>query len=239
VASEPGESGDRSPVRLFASASAGRRVLVHVVVATVVLVATALVVRRELRLLTDPVALRAFVDGFGPWAPAVLVVLQAAQVVAAPVPGQVLGVAGGYLFGPLWGAAYNLLGVTLGSALAFWLARRFGRPYVEGVVHEDLLARFDAVDDGRATLVLFVAFLVPGLPDDLLCLVGGLTTVPLWRLVVVAAVGRAPGFLLANALGDLLGTGRLGAALALGVVLAAASLAGYLLRDRLVGLLEA
>ena len=225
-------------LRVFESPRQRRRVALHLAVAVLLLGGGALLLRDRLAVLTDGPALRAFVAGYGIWAPAVLVVLQAAQVVLAPVPGQLLAVAAGYLFGVWWGTLYNMVGVTLGSIAAFWLSRRFGRAYVERVVHEDALARFDAVGEEYARSVLFVCFLVPGLPDDVLCFAGGLTRVPLYQLVGLAVVGRLPGFLLANAVGDLAGTGQVGTAAVLAALVLAASVLGYLNRDRLFGLFE-
>lgn len=221
-------------VRVFASAASRRRFLRHVVVAGLLVVAAAVLLRRHLALLTDATALREFIRGFGVWAPLAFVLVQALQVVVAPIPGQVLAVVAGYLFGAWWGTLYNVVGVTLGSTLAFWLSRRFGRAYVESIVHEDALARFDAVDDDRVRVTLLVFFLIPGLPDDVLCFAGGLTRVPLWQLVVIAVVGRTPAFFLVNVVGDFLGTGRVAAAVALAALLAAASVLGYRYRDRVL-----
>ncbi|MFB6080280.1 MAG: TVP38/TMEM64 family protein [Haloferacaceae archaeon] len=222
--------------RLFASARARRRFLAHVAVAVAVLVAASLIVHRHLSVLTDPARLRAFVRGYGIWAPLVFVCLQALQVVVAPIPGHVMAVVSGYLFGAWWGAVYNLVGLTIGSTLAFWLSRRFGRAYVERIVHEEALARFDALGDDYARPVLLAFFLVPGLPDDVLCFAGGLTRIPLWQLVVLAVVGRAPAFVLATLVGDLLGTDRILGAAVVAAVLAVAAVVGYLNRDRLVRL---
>ncbi|MFB6165920.1 MAG: TVP38/TMEM64 family protein [Haloarculaceae archaeon] len=227
--------GDR---RVFASPAARRRFLGHAAIVLGLLLALAVVLHRYAAFLSDPATARAFVRGFGVWGPVVLVAVQAAQVVVAPIPGQVLAVVAGYLYGTWWGTLYNLLGVTIGSTIAFWLARRFGRSYVESVVSEGALATFDGVDDTHARLGLFVAFLVPGLPDDLLCFVGGLTTVPLWQLVVIAIVGRAPAFFLVNAIGDLLGAARFGPAIALVAVLAIAAAVGYRYRRPLLALLS-
>ncbi|MFB6354191.1 MAG: TVP38/TMEM64 family protein [Halobacteriales archaeon] len=221
-------------LRVFESARARRRFVVHVLVAGGLLAVLAVAFRRELGFLFDAQRARAFVDGFGGWAPAVFVVLQAAQVVAAPVPGQVLAAVAGYLFGPWWGTLYNMVGITLGSAVAFWLARRFGRAYVERTVHPDALARFDGIDDRHAQLSLFVLFLVPGLPDDVICFAGGLTTVPLRRLVLIAIVGRAPGFFLVNVFGGLLGSGERGWATVLLVALLVGSALGFWYRERLL-----
>jgi uncharacterized membrane protein YdjX (TVP38/TMEM64 family) len=220
--------------RVFASARSRRRFVVHLLVLVLVLVVATVLVQRHFTFLTSAEELREFIRGYGILAPVVLVGLQAAQVVAAPVPGQVLAVVAGYLFGAWWGTVYNMIGITIGSTVAFWLSRRYGRAYVETIVHEGALEQFDALSDDYGRSALFFVFLVPGLPDDVICFAGGLTDIPLWQLVVIAIVGRTPAFFLVNVVGDLLGTDRLAAALALAVVLAVISVLGYLYRDLLI-----
>lgn len=225
-------------VAVFDSAESRRRVLIHATLLVAVLVALGVLVRLYAPFLTDPDALAATIRGFGVAGPVVLVVVQALQVVVAPVPGQVLAVVAGYLYGVWLGTLYNMIGIAVGSAVAFWLSRRYGRPYVESVVDEDLLSRFDEVQGGHVRLSLFVLFLFPGLPDDLLCFAGGLTRVPLWQLIVIAIVGRAPAFLLVNVVGQFVRGDRLVAAVGLAVALIAASLLAYRYRDRLIDLVS-
>ncbi|WP_436930785.1 TVP38/TMEM64 family protein [Halosimplex halobium] len=221
-------------IRIFASARSRRRFVVHLLVFVLVLVVATVLVQRHFAFLTSAQALREFIEGYGILAPVVLVVLQAVQVVAAPIPGQVLAVVAGYLFGAWWGTVYNMIGITIGSTAAFWLSRRYGRAYVENLVHKDALEQFDAVSDDYGRPALFFIFLVPGLPDDVICFAGGLTDIPLWQLVAIAVIGRTPAFFLVNVVGDLLGTDRFAAALALAVILAVVSVLGYLYRDPLI-----
>lgn len=225
--------------QLFRSGRARRRFLLHVTILAVAVVVAFVFLHRYVTFLFDVKEARSFVDSFGVWAPVVMVLLQALQVVLAPVPNQLLGAVGGYLFGPWLGTLYNVIGITIGSTVAFWLSRRFGRAYVEQIVDPETLSSFDEIDDRRALALVFAVFLVPGLPDDVICFGAGLTTVPLWQLIVVAVVGRAPSVLLANAFGDFLGTGDTTMGLfllALGVFLAAL---GYHYRERLRALLTA
>lgn len=196
-----------------------------------------LALRRYAPFLTDPAGLRAFVHSFGVWAPLVFVAIQAAQVVLAPIPGQVTGFAAGYLFGTVAGAAYSIVGVTIGSAVVFWLSRCFGRTYVERVVTSETLSQFDDLTEQNATLGLFLAFLVPGLPDDAICFVGGLTGLPLHRLVLIAALGRTPSFVLMAFAGSRLASERFVDAGLLVLALGGLAVAGYLARDRLVAVL--
>jgi len=226
-------------IRVFDSEQSRRRFALHLLVLVVGVGVAWFFVRRNLAFRTNARELRQFIRGYGILAPVVLIGLQAAQVVLAPIPGQVLAVVAGYLFGAWWGTLYNMIGVIIGSTVAFWLSRRYGRSYVENIVHEQTLARFDSISESYARPALFVLFLVPGLPDDVLCFVGGLSDVPLWQLVVIALVGRAPAFFLVNVFGTFLETGQFGAAIGVAVVLLLFSLLGYVYRDRLLHLFGA
>lgn len=217
------------PVRLFRSHRTRRGALVLVLV---VLSLVALAGWAAARFDVGPRDVTHVLDGFGPFAPAAFVLLQAAQVVAAPVPGQVLSFAAGYLFGPYWGTAYSVAGAALGSYVAFRLARTFGRPYVERVVNPAAMEWFDAVARENGLLALFVVFLVPGLPDDLVCFAGGLTDLDVRKMTAVAVVGRTPGFFLAALAGSNTAHGEYADALVIAGVLTLAGGVVWLYRDR-------
>lgn len=222
---------------IFESRAARRAGLLAALAVVAALGALLLLVRTYAPFLTGGAAFREFVAGFGVYAPLVFVALQVLQVVLAPIPGQVTGFASGYLFGAFWGSVYSLLGIAIGSTLAFWLSRRFGRPFVERVVDEDALARFDTIAARAGLPGLFVVFLVPGLPDDVVCFVGGLTDIDLHRLVVVAVVGRAPAFVLVNVSGAGFAAGNLRVAVLALLLLVASTAWGYANRDWLLGVL--
>lgn len=182
--------------RVFTSRRARNRTAVAGTLLLVGVVAVSLALGRYAPYLIDPVWLREAVAGFGPWAPAAFVVVQAVQVVLAPIPGQTLAAVGGFLFGGVAGAAYSVLGVLIGSAIVFLLSRRYGRPFARRVVDPDALSRFDEFARRYGVLGLFVLFLLPTFPDDLLCFVAGLTDVRLRTLLALVVVGRGPSFLL-------------------------------------------
>ena len=151
--------------------------------------------------LSDPGHLRAVVIGWGLWGPLALIGLQVTQVLLAPIPGQALGLVGGYLYGPWLGTLINMTGTLLGSGLAMWLARRFGRPLVQRFVPPVWLDRLDGLAARRGPAVFFLIFLFPFLPDDAACFVAGLSPLPLGELLLLAAVGRLPGVFIPNWLG--------------------------------------
>lgn len=148
-------------------------------------------------LFRDQAAMQAWIASFGAWAPLVSIALNAAQVIAAPIPGQVIGLANGYLFGVWWGTLYSLLGVMLGTAIVLIFARRWGRPFAVKLVRGEQLEKLDRLVARRGALFFFLIFLLPFLPDDLTCFAVGLTDLALGRMFVLIAIGRLPGLFVA------------------------------------------
>jgi len=137
----------------------------------------------------------------GAWGPLVLIGLSIGQTLVAPIPGQVINFVAGYLYGPWMGMVYSWLGLALGAGLAMLLARFAGRPLVERLVSARSLGQIDRLAAGKGLGFFFLFFLIPGLPDDLLCFVAGLTPLPLRVLWPMAAVARVPGLVAAVWLG--------------------------------------
>ncbi len=225
-------------MRLFTTPRDRLRALTALVVLTGAVAVASLLFARALPDLGDPRAVRTWVRSFDTLAPVAFVALQATQVVVAPIPGQVLGFAGGYLFGATAGTALSLAGATIGSVVVFVAARRLGRPFVEDVLDPGVLSTFDDLVDRGGPLVLFVVFLLPGLPDDAICLLAGLTTIPIWQLTAVSLVGRLPGYYLTAYAGDRAAASSFTETAVLLAGLTLAAVAAYVWRDAVVARLE-
>ena len=144
----------------------------------------------------------AFLKSLGPWAFLGFVLLQAAQVVVAPIPGEVTGLAGGYLYGPVSGIVLSTIGLTIGSWLAFVLARAWGRPIVERFVPQSTMARFDYLLHHKGAYIVFLLFLIPGFPKDTLCWFLGLGHLTTTEFLVIGGTGRLLGTILLTLGGD-------------------------------------
>lgn len=138
---------------------------------------------------------------FGPWAPLVSIVLNTVQVVLAPIPGHVLGLANGYLFGFFMGTVYGMTGLVLGSAIAMTIGRWLGRPVVVHLVGTEKLDKLDRWAYRRGPLFFFLAFLLPVVPDDLACLAVGLSPLSIPLLLLISAIGRLPGMIMMSWIG--------------------------------------
>lgn len=155
----------------------------------------------HIALFTDPEQARRIIADAGPWGPLVFIGLQIAQVFFAPIPGQITGLAGGYLFGMWAGTLYALIGAAIGFTLIFILARKLGRPFVERFVDKKYLDKFDYITKTNGTFIFFIIFLLPAFPDDIICYLAGLTTIKIRTLVIISVIGRIPGYLVLSLTG--------------------------------------
>lgn len=190
-----------------------RRTLIKVIVATIIVVAIIgylawdVIAKGPLMtLLTNRDQLVEAVNSWGPFAPILYILLQVLQTVVAPIPGQIVGSIGGFLFGP-WGILWTSIGTLIGCWIVFKVARRFGRPLLEKLFKKSAIDKFDFIINAKsASLVLFAIFLLPGFPDDIICYIAGLTSLSIKRLMVIVILGRFPVIVLTNYIGAEVGT---------------------------------
>ena len=144
----------------------------------------------------DREGLSRFIASFGFYAPLVFVSMQILQVVVAPIPGELTGFIGGYLFGIGPGFAYSTVGLALGSVLAFLLSRYLGMPFVRHFVGQEIMGKFDRLMERQGAFFSFLVFLIPILPKDYFCYLLGLSPMHIFTFLVISTMGRIPGTLL-------------------------------------------
>ncbi|MBI3127967.1 MAG: TVP38/TMEM64 family protein [Candidatus Tectomicrobia bacterium] len=136
---------------------------------------------------------RLWINSYGAWGPLVFIGLQVLQVVFSPIPGEVTGFLGGYVFGVWTSTVYSTVGLSLGSWICFLLGRWLGRPFVEKLISRAVLDKFDFLVAGRGAFLAFVFFSIPGFPKDYMCYLLGLSPLSTRTFLLVATFGRIPG----------------------------------------------
>ena len=149
-------------------------------------------------LLQDPRRLKEILTSFGPYSPLIFILIQVSQVVVAPVPGGPIEFLGGYLFGVKPGLLYSMIGLILGSWLAFSIARIFEKWAVEKFVSAKTMKNFDYLIGHEGVILSFLLFLVPCFPKDALCYILGLTPMHLGIFLIISTIGRVPSTLMAT-----------------------------------------
>jgi uncharacterized membrane protein YdjX (TVP38/TMEM64 family) len=149
--------------------------------------------------LTDEALVQSYVEKAGSWGPLVLILLNVLQIVIAIIPGHVVQLAAGYLYGPYWGFLYAAIGLLGGAMAAMALARFFGRPVAKWMIGEARLQRWEKVTHSDSTLIW--ALLMLGPIGDIPFVLAGLSSVSFTKIFLLTLFVRVPSAFLSTAVG--------------------------------------
>jgi uncharacterized membrane protein YdjX (TVP38/TMEM64 family) len=144
----------------------------------------------------DIPGLRAYLLGFGAWAPVVSALLMVGQAIVAPLPAFVITLTNGLLFGALWGGLLSWSSALAGAWLCFWLARTLGRPFAERLVGRTALEAADRFFVRYGIQAIVLARLLPFVPFDPISYAAGLTRMGAVRFLVATGLGQLPATIL-------------------------------------------
>lgn len=158
-----------------------------------------------LNLIKDREALLALAHDLGAWGPLVLGLTIALQVTFAVLPGHVLMLAGGYLYGFGTGFVITWVSIVAASQINFTLARRYGRPLVYQLAPRALVDRWEVAARGKGFVFFMMTLVLPIFPSDLMCYVAGFSKITHRQFWAANMLGHLP-----SALGmSLVGSGLL------------------------------
>lgn len=121
-----------------------------------------------------------------------LIIIQFLQVTFIPIASSIVTAAGFYLCGQNIGLTilFCCIGLWLGSLFAFFLGRVFGVRLVKWVAGEKMLIKYNKFLKGKDKVMLGYMFMFPIYPDDVLCLIAGLTTMSYREFIFLQLLSR-------------------------------------------------
>lgn len=135
---------------------------------------------------------QAYLVKLGILAPCLFILIQIVQVVYPVIPGGLTCVLGHVIFGPFLGFIYNTVGIFIGSLVSFMLARKYGAQFAKIFVSDDTYNKYiPCLDKGKYfERFLVAAFILPGFPDDFLCMVAGLGKMSLRKFTAIFLLAK-------------------------------------------------
>ena len=165
--------------------------------------------------------------------------LQVLQVLVALIPGGVIQILRGVLFGNFWGTVLCSLGILAGSAIVFFMVRRFGMPVVEAFIDRKGIKKFEFLNDTKKLeITVFILFLIPGMPKDVLTYLAPLTKIKPSSFLALSMLGRFPAILLSIVFGANLSEGNILAAVIIFAVVAVVGIIGILYNGKIVAYIK-
>lgn len=141
----------------------------------------------------DPYALKELILSFGHYSIIVFVLIQILQVIVFFIPGEVVQIVGGYVFGPILGSILSSIGIITGSFIGYYIAKILGRNRINNLIEKRNLTRIKKIlDAGSNRLVILIIYFIPGIPKDLLVYVAGISKVTIRDFIVYSSIGRVP-----------------------------------------------
>ncbi|GGG00047.1 TVP38/TMEM64 family protein [Paenibacillus albidus] len=178
---------------------------------------------------------RAYIHSTGHWGPVMFILFQILQIVVAPIPGEVVQIAGGYTYGVTLGSLYTTIGLILGSAFAFYFTRFIGRAYISQLMQKKKYKWMSFIhDEKKFSAFLFIFFVIPGLPKDLLVFVAALTSMSSLRFFTILIVGRLPWIIASAALGSTIHMQQYSIAIIISVIAVIGFVLGYIYKDKMM-----
>ena len=123
----------------------------------------------------------------------VYILIQAAQVIILPIPAAIICIVGSLIYGPFLGGIYCSIGVLIGSFVSFVLGKTFGYRIVTWIAGKENTDKYSEIIRKRGGFFLFLAFLLPMFPDDILCLIAGITNMKFKTFAWITTITRPIG----------------------------------------------
>ena len=162
----------------------------------------------------SPENFRSYVKSHWLLGPVVMLGIMMMQVIVAVIPGEPFEVGAGFVFGWAYGSVLCLAGTALASALIYLAVRKWGIRLVELFFPREKILGFSFLqDEKRLDLLVFILFLIPGTPKDLLTYLVGLTPMKISAFLLLTTLARIPSVLSSTVTGSLAQKGSYKAAI--------------------------
>ncbi|HEY5583977.1 MAG TPA: VTT domain-containing protein [Ruminiclostridium sp.] len=139
---------------------------------------------------------RDFILSYGNKGVLVFIFFQLSHIIIPVIPGELVQIAGGYVYGTIFGSIFLLFGTVIGTIIVFYVSRIIGYPIVEIFVSKEKMKKFVFLaNSGKIEVVMFILFLIPGMPKDALIYIAALTPIRPVRFIAISLVARTPGII--------------------------------------------
>lgn len=160
--------------------------------------------------------------------------LQIAQLVICIIPGQAVQLTGGYMFNFWLGFILTMGGCAIGTFIAFYISRVLGKDAMYLFFGQKKLDGYiDKLNSKRAYLLLFIIYLIPGIPKDLFAYAIGVSNMRFIPFFWISMVGRSPAMICSLIVGVMIRTGSYTSALILCLIVLVMTVIGIWKRDKI------
>ncbi len=153
-------------------------------------------VMRELSTKEGQLAFKEKVSSSGILGLLMLFALQVAQIFLIIIPGEPIEILAGMCYGPIWGTVFIMASAGIISTIIFFLVRKYGKRFVYNFCDKEKVAKIENSklfkNPNKIEMIMFILFLLPGTPKDLLVYIAGLLPINPVKFVIISVFARFP-----------------------------------------------
>lgn len=153
-------------------------------------------VMRELSTKEGQLAFKEKVSSSGILGLLMLFALQVAQIFLIIIPGEPIEILAGMCYGPIWGTVFIMVSAGIISTIIFFLVRKYGKRFVYNFCDKEKVAKIENSklfkNPNKIEMIMFILFLLPGTPKDLLVYIAGLLPINPVKFVLISVFARFP-----------------------------------------------
>ena len=164
----------------------------------------------------------------------IYLILQIAQLVICVLPGQAVQFAGGYMFNLGLGIVLTMGGCAVGTVIAFYISRLLGKDAMYLFFNKEQFDSYiDKLNSKRAFMLLFIIYLIPGIPKDMFAYAIGVSNMRFIPFFIISLIGRAPAMICSLVVGNMVATGSYTGALIISLIVLVLTVIGIAKRDKI------
>jgi uncharacterized membrane protein YdjX (TVP38/TMEM64 family) len=172
--------------------------------------------------------------GVGGWL--LVLSIQIFQIVIAFIPGEPVEILAGVLYGGFGGLFLCLIGCVVASSGVFMLSQKFGTPLVTKLFRKSKLDGFVFLKDAKKLeTIVFILFLIPGTPMDVLTYVVGTSPMKITQFLAVSTFARIPSVISSTFIGSTIRQGKWETAVLIFALTAVLGILGIKYQERMIG----
>lgn len=216
-----------------------RNLIILISVFFSLMIAVSLISLPYINLLSEPETqqkFKAWVTSFGIGGWLLVLCIQIIQIVIAFIPGEPVEILAGVLYGGLGGLFLCLFGCVIASSGIFMFSKRFGAPLVAKLFKKSKLEEFSFLKDSKKLeTIVFILFLIPGTPKDMLTYVVGTSSMKITQFLILSTFARIPSIISSTFIGSTIRQGEWEIAALIFAFTAVLGIAGIKYQERMVG----
>lgn len=183
----------------------------------------------------NPEKVKGIIMSYGRYSMFAFLALQFLQVAVFFIPGEIIQISGGFIYGTWSGALLSIIGISIGSIFAYSVSHYYGRPLIIKIIDKKNIRFFDKVSNyGKIDYVVFLLYLIPGIPKDALAYICGVSKLNLKRFIFLSTLGRVPGVIVSTYFGANINNGNEGMLIFIAILMSLLFLVGIYKGDKIV-----